>query len=248
MHDFYHRSNTHDLDQDGFEDLYHCDFIHAISQVARRKLACHCLDLYQHAVFCHGIICHNTGEEEADPTLELAMEYSGALSTIVFNKSCRLCDLTEAQVGRNQFAMDVAVDCLDGEVDHASERISALEGKVADLEAGYTELLALGWEQVETSTQVARGLGQLATAVLAQQAKIRSMDERMDAMREMILALEHTQVNPIVVDKEEMVVSEESGEELETEENKVAIPIPVPGRLVPIKDEVQVLPNELVGT
>ena len=50
--------------------------------------------------------------------LELAMEYAGALSTIVFDESCRLRDLTEAQVGRNQFAMDVAVDCLDGEVDH----------------------------------------------------------------------------------------------------------------------------------
>ena len=59
------------------------------------------------------------------------------------------------------------------------------------------------------------------------------MDERMDAMREMILALEHTQENPIVVDKEEMVVSNRSGEELEVRENEVAIPIPVPGRLVP---------------
>ena len=48
--------------------------------------------------------------------------------------------------------MDIAVDWLDGEVDHVSKQISALEGKVVDLEAGYTELLALGWEQVETST------------------------------------------------------------------------------------------------
>ena len=176
------------------------------------------------------------------------MEYSGALGTIIFDKSCHLRDLTEAQVGRNQFAMDVAVDQLDGEVDHASERISALEGKVADLEAGYTELLALGREQVETSSRAARGLGQLATAVLAQQAKIRSMDERMDAMREMILALEHTQANPIVVDEEEMAVSDKSREELEIEENEVAIPILIPGWLVPIEDEVQVLPNEFVGT
>ena len=188
------------------------------------------------------------GEEEADPTLELAMEYTGALGTIVFDKSCHLHDLTEAQVGRNQFTMDVAVDWLDGEVDHASERISTLEGKVADLEAGYTELLALGQEQVETSSQAACGLGQLVTAVLAQQAKIRSMDERMDAMREMILALEHTQENPLMVDEEETVVSDGLGEELEVEENEVAIPIPVPGRLIPIEDEVQVLPDELVGT
>ena len=83
--------------------------------------------------------------------------------------------------------------------------------------------------------------------VLAQQVKIRSMDERIDAMREMILALEHTWGNSIMVDEEEMAVSDGSGEELEVEENKVAIPIPVPGRLVPIKDDVQVLPDELVG-
>ena len=129
-----------------------------------------------------------------------------------------------------------------------TERISALEGKVADLEAGYTELLALGWEQVETSTRVAWGLEQLATMVLAQQAKIRSQDERLDTMREMILVLEHSRDNPIVVDEEETAVSDGSGEELEVEENKVAMPIPVLGRLIPIEDEVQVLPDELVGT
>ena len=87
----------------------------------------------------------------------------------------------------------------------------------------------------------------MATAVLAQQHKIRVMDKRMDAMWEMILALEHTQVNPIVVD-EETAVSDGLGEELEVKENEVAIPVPVLGRLIPIEDEVQVLPDELVGT
>ena len=53
---------------------------------------------------------------------------------------------------------------------------------------------------------MARGLGQLATCVLAQQNKIRAMEERMNAMWEMILGLEHTAANPIVVDKEETVV------------------------------------------
>ena len=67
-------------------------------------------------------------------------------------------------------------------------------------------------------------------------------------MREMILALEHMQANPIMMDEEEMVVSNGLGEELEVEENEVVIPVPVPGRLVPIEDEVQVLPDKLVGT
>ena len=222
--DFYHRSNTHDPDQDRFKDLYCCDFIHVISRVARHKLACHHLDPYQCAAFQRGIVHHNTGKEEANPTLELAMEYAGALGTIIFDESCCLRDLTEAQIGRNQFAVDVAVDRLDGEADHAAERIGALEDKEADMEHSLNSLLELGREQMEASTRVAHGLGQLATCVLAQQNKIRSMEERMDAMREMILGLEHTATNPIVVDEEEMMVEvgSSSGEELEIEENEVA--------------------------
>ena len=116
---------------------------------------------------CCGIVRHNTGEEEANPTLELAMEYAGALGTIIFDKSCRLHDLTEAQVGRNQFAVDVAVDCLDGEADHAAEHIGVLEDKEADMEHSLNALLELGWEQTEASTRAARGLGQLVTCMLA---------------------------------------------------------------------------------
>ena len=86
----------HDPDEDRFKDLYRHDFIHTISQVTCHKLARHRLDPYQQAAFCCGIVCHNTGEEEANPTLELAMEYAGALGTIIFDESCRLRDLTEA--------------------------------------------------------------------------------------------------------------------------------------------------------
>ena len=202
-----------------------------ISRVARRKLRRHHLDPYQRAAFRRGVVRYNTGEEESNPTLELAMEYTGALGTIVFDKSCRLCDLTEAQIGRNQYATDVELERLDGEVDHAAERIGALEDRAADTERSLTALLELGWEQTEASTRAAQGLGQLASCVLAQQNKIRAMEERMDAMREMILGLEHSAANPIVVDEEETVVeaASSSGEELELEENEVAVPIPVPG-------------------
>ena len=248
--DFYRRSNTHDPDQDGFEDLYRHDFIHAISRVARCKLSCHHLDPYQRAAFRCGIVRHNTGKEETDPVLELAMEYAGALGTIVFDESCCLCDLTERQIGRNQHATDVELERLDGEADHAAKCIGALEDKEADMERSLNALLELGREQTEALTRAARGLGQLAMCVLAQQNKIRAMGERIDAMREMILGLEHTAANPIVVDEEETVVEagSSSGEELEIEENEVAVPIPVPGRLVPIEEEVQELPDELVGT
>ena len=83
---------------------------------------CHRLDLYQHAAFCCGIVHHNTGKEEANPTLELAMEYAGALGTIIFDEPCRLHDLMEAQVGRNRFAMDVAIDRLDDKIGKVDRR------------------------------------------------------------------------------------------------------------------------------
>ena len=117
--------------------------------MARRKLSRHHLDPYQHAAFRCGIVRYNTGEEERDPTLELAMEYTGALGTIVFDESCRLRNLTEAQIGRNQYATDVELERLDGEADHAAERIGALEDRLADMERSLNALLELGWEQTE---------------------------------------------------------------------------------------------------
>ena len=95
------------------------------------------------------------------------MEYAGALGTIIFDEACWLRDLTEAQIGWNQFAVDVVVDRLDGEADHAAECIGALEDKEADMERSLNALLELGQEQMEASTRAARGLGQLATCVLA---------------------------------------------------------------------------------
>ena len=117
------------------------------------------------------------------------------------------------------------------------------------MEEGYQALLALGRDQVATGVQACVAITALTTITTNQQARLVQAKERMDATREMILALEHTWDNPIVVDDDsnvEMVVSE--GEELEVEENKVAIPIPPPGRLIPIKEVVQELPDELVGT
>ena len=72
----------------------------------------------------------------------------------------------------------------------------------------------------------------------------------MDAMREMILALEHMRENPIMLDNEESEgkTTVSNGVELKVEENKVAIPIPPPSHLVPIEDAVQELPDKLVGT
>ena len=247
-HDFFLRSNTHDPDQDRFPDLYCWDFVHTLSRVAHHKLAHHQLDPYQRAAFQHSIIHHNIGEEEANPSLEMVMKYAGAVGVIVFDESCHLCGLTEAQVGQNQFTMDVAVDHLDEKDAELEDRANEASKRMSILE-GYQALLALGRDQVTTRVQACVAIATLAVITTDQQAQLVRVEERMDAMREMLLVLEHMRENPIVVDNEsdgETAVS--NGVELEVEENEVAIPIPPPGRLVPIEDVEQVLPDELVGT
>ena len=161
----------------------------------RCKLARHHLDPYQHAAFQRGIVRRNVGEEEADPSLEMAMEYAGAIRVIVFDEPCQLRDLTEAQVGRNQFAMDMAVDRLDekdeeldGRVDEVSERLTMLEGRVGDMEEGYQALLASGHDQVTTGVRACATIVALTAITTDQQARLVRAKERMDAMRKMLLA------------------------------------------------------------
>ena len=49
------------------------------------------------------------------------------------------------------------------------ERLSALEGQVTNMEEGYCELLALGWEQTATSVRTCRAIAALSTITMAQQ-------------------------------------------------------------------------------
>ena len=145
--------------------------------------------------------------------------------------------------------LDERVDTVDGRADKVSKRMMMLEGRVGDMEEGYRALLALGQEQVETGTRACRAITALTVITSAQQTQLTEARERMDVMREMILALEHTQDNPIVMeDKSDGETAVSDGVELKVEENKLVIPIPPPGRLVPIEDAIQVLPDELVGT
>ena len=167
-HDFFHWPNTHDPDQDRFPDLYCCDFVHTLSRVACRKLARHQLDLYQCAAFQCSIIYQNIREEEANPILEMAMEYPRVLGTIVFDESYCLLDQTKVVVGENQFTMDMVVDRLDGRANEALERILELEERMVDMEDGYRALLTLGQEQVQTLVQSVQAIATLTAVMSAQ--------------------------------------------------------------------------------
>ena len=71
------------------------------------------------------------------------------------------------------------IDEVDGRADQASKRLSVLEGKMVDMEEGYNELLALGWEQTATLIQACRAIAALSTIMTAQQDQVTVMRERM---------------------------------------------------------------------
>ena len=82
--------------------------------------------------------------------------------------------------------MDMAVDRLDDKIDevdsradHVSEQLSVLEGKMVDMEEGYSELLALGREQTATSVCACWAIAALSTITTAQQDQLAAMRERM---------------------------------------------------------------------
>ena len=87
---------------------------------------------------------------------------------------------------------------LEGRTDEASERMTMLEGRIGDMEEGYQALLALGRDQVSTGVWACAAIAALTAITTDQQAQLVRAEERMDAMREMILALEHMWNNPII--------------------------------------------------
>ena len=58
--------------------------------------------------------------------------------------------------------LDDKIVKVNGRADHASKRLLALEGKMADMEEGYNELLALGQEQTTTSVWACRAITALS--------------------------------------------------------------------------------------
>ena len=104
-----------------------------MGRVAHCKLNCYTLDLYQHAFLKRGLNKRHVGEDKPLGLLEQAMEYVAAVSVTVFDESCRLCDLTECQVGSNQVAVEMVLEKVDMKVNQVVEKTGELEAQVEDL-------------------------------------------------------------------------------------------------------------------
>ena len=72
--------------EEGFEDLFRDDFIMAAGRVSRRKLNRLETGPYQRALLRRGVTKKVDVEDERVPVLQQAMEYAGAVGTMVMDE------------------------------------------------------------------------------------------------------------------------------------------------------------------
>ena len=92
--------------EEGFEDLYRDDFIMAGGCVSRRKLNRLETGPYQRALLRRGVTKKVDPEDERVPVLQQAMEYAGAVGTMVMDELAYVHDRTEAGMGTAMNGID----------------------------------------------------------------------------------------------------------------------------------------------
>jgi len=85
--------------EEGFEDLFRDDFIMAAGRVSRRKLNRLETGPYQRALLRRGVTKKVDVEDERVPVLQQAMEYAGAVGTMVMDKVAYVHERTEMGMG-----------------------------------------------------------------------------------------------------------------------------------------------------
>ena len=85
--------------EEGFEDLYRDDFIMAAGRVGRRKLNRMETGPYQRALLNRGVTTKVNAEDERVPVLQQAMEYTGAVGTMVMDELAFVHERMETGLG-----------------------------------------------------------------------------------------------------------------------------------------------------
>jgi len=185
----------------------------AASRVARQKLDCMETGPYQWALLHRGITTKVDAEDERVPVLQQAMEYTGAVGTMVMDELAYVHEQTEIGLGMAMNGIEREATRVEGTVDEHSTLIEEIQGDVGNLIAG-----ACTSANIEDALRIeVTGLRHLVSQLLRR-----------------VTALEGHQEHPIEV--------EDSSEEEETEESSEdedLVPVPAPGmvyQLVPIED------------
>ena len=196
--------------EEGFEDLFQDDFIRASGCVARRKLDRMETGPYQQALRC-GITMKVDVEDERVPILQQAMEYTGAVGTMVMDELAYVHERMETGLG-------MAMNGIEREVTRVDEAVVEHTTLIAEAQGDIENLIARDRGRLnvkDTLRMEVTGLRHLVSQLLRQ-----------------VTALEGRQEHPIEIE-------DDSEDEGESSEDEAPVPVPAPGvvyQLVPIED------------
>jgi len=211
VQDVYERSSEV-WPEEGFEDLFRDDFIMAAGRVSRRKLNRLQTGPYQRALLRRGVTKKVDVEDERIPVLQQAMEYAGAVGTMVMDEVAYVHERTETGMG-------TAMNGIEREVTRVEDRVSEHETLIEEVQGDVTNLIA----GARTSANIEDAL----------RIEVTGLRHLVSQLLRRVTALEGRQEHPIEVEDD----SDEEAEE--SSEDEAPVPVPAPGmvyQLVPIED------------
>jgi len=186
--------------EEGFEDLYRDDFIMASGRVARRKLDRLATGPYQRALLRRGVTTKVDTEDERVPVLQQAMEYAGAVGTMVMDELAYVHENTERGMG-------TAMNGIEREVTRVEDRVSEHETLIEEVQGDVTNLIA--------------GARMSANIEDALRIEVTGLRHLVSQLLRRVTALEGRQEHPIEV--------EDDSEAEESSEDEAPVPVPAPG-------------------
>jgi len=215
--------------EEGFKDLYRDDFIRAGGRVARRKLSWLETGPYQRALLHRGVTTKVDVEDERNPVLQQAMEYTGAVGAMVMDELAYIHEWTETGLGMAMNGIEREATRVEETVDEHLTLIEEIQGDMGNLIAG-----------ARTSANIEDAL----------QIEVTGLRHLVSQLMRRVTALEGRQEHPIEVEdssEDEDDSDEDDGRVdldevfrvIPGEENLALVLVPAPGvvyQLVPIED------------
>jgi len=166
---------------------------------------------YQRALLCRGVTMKVDMEDERIPVLQQAMEYMGAVGTMVMDELAYIHE-------RGETGMGMAMNGIEREVMRVEDRVSEHETLIEEVQGDVGNLIA----GARTSANIEDAL----------RIEVTGLRHLVSQLLRRVTALEGRQEHLIEIEDD----SEEVEESLEDE---APVPVPAPGmvyQLVPIED------------
>jgi len=184
----------------------------AAGRVGRHKLNRMETGPYQRALLNRGVTTKVDAEDEKVPVLQQAMEYTGAVGTMVMDKLAFVHERTETGLG-------MAMTGIEREVTRVEDRVSEHETLIEEVQGDVSNLIA----GARTSANIEDAL----------RIEVMGLRHLVSQLLRRVTALEGRQDHPIEVEDD----SDEEAEE--SSEDEAPVLVPAPGmvyQLVPIED------------